>query len=627
MDNMQQVMRLTRTMALLLFTLLGTGVTHAEEGSDFTFNEGVRYSQWVTRSRINDFYANKTAVGFAVYDGDGRMVTPRVDGRMTLDYVPGLVAKSVIENVQYYAQFAWADSWAMPFFLSIADYGNNFYDKYASVGGSLDDLNAAKLFFGLHELTRAGGAYASCSIASKTDGNARKALGTAMSGIIHHNGSYRIGNGTDAYKAGHTSVLGGWYHKAFYEDEMWLDGSYMGPALFAQLINYSGSTKNIGDDWSVVANQIQALWEMCWDDADRLPYHAFAASPHEGYSSTWKGYAPTKGVYHSASYWGRACGWYLLAIVDILEQMDVAGLSTSGSYATLRGCLAELCAGIAARQDAATGCWYQVLDEDGSFFADSYNGRRYDATYNYTESSASALFAAGMMKAIRKGYISGEAVPTGCTDSYETIVRKAYAGIVNSFFATDGDEGVHLFGSCRSAGLGSYSMRDGSKAYYLLGGDVARVAKSEEVTEGKVLGAFILAATEYERLYQDNTVLFEKDLAPTYALEAGEGLSCPASGSGTAVSYQWYKDGKKIADATEASYLPTASGRYYCQATADGKVVTSSVATVTCAATGVEAVGAAETGGARLYDAAGRRVKTAGRGVTVRKGGKVASSR
>ena len=126
----------------------------------------------------------------------------------------------------------------------------------------------------------------------------------------------------------------------------------------------------------------------------------------------------------------------------------------------------------------------------------------------------------------------------------------ASLSIVNSFFATDGDEGVHLFGSCRSAGLGSYSMRDGSKAYYLLGGDVARVAKSEEVTEGKVLGAFILAATEYERLYQDNTVLFEKDLAPTYALETGEGLSCPASGSGTAVSYQWYKDGKKIADAT-----------------------------------------------------------------------------
>ena len=68
------------------------------------------------------------------------------------------------------------------------------------------------------------------------------------------------------------------------------------------------------------------------------------------------------------------------------------------------------------------------------------------------------------------------------------------------------------------------SNRDGSKAYYLLGNDVVVVEKDEQQTEGKVLGAFILAATEYEKLYQDNTVLLESEpleVADTDALVSG----------------------------------------------------------------------------------------------------------
>ena len=590
-------------LILLVLTLTNYMEVKAVDTSDFTFNSGVRYSQWVTKSRIGSYTANTTKNGFAVYDAQGNKLSGRTDGKSELDYVPGLVAKAIIENVQYYSQYPWAQSWSLPFFYSIADYGNAFYNKYKSTYGSLDDLNAAKVFFGLYELTNTGGAYASNNVvtsASTTKAHAQEALRRAMEGengnegIIKHNSDRRIENNTPAYLAGHTIVEGGWWHKTAYANEMWLDGSYMGPALFAQLHNYNGSDI-IGDDWTIVYRQIQALWEMCWNSTDKLLYHAFSAKSKDNYSATWAGFDPDNGVFHSASYWGRACGWYFLALIDILEQMDKAGLSNTTNYATLKSHLSDLAAGLAARQDATTGCWYQLLDEDGTFHTSTYNnGENHSDTYNYIESSASALFTAGYLKAMRLGYLSGSTVPTGCSKNYETIAKDGYKGLVNNFFAIDGNEGVHIFGSCRSAGLGnknssagSSNYRDGSKAYYLLGGDVTREAKASNitnrVTEGKALGGFILAATEYERAYQNNMVLFEKDLAPTYSLTAGDKITCPASGSGASITYQWYKDGSAVDGATSATIEPAASGSYYCTATSGTTTIQSSTTDVTVA--------------------------------------------
>ena len=564
------MMRRYMCMALTALMMLWSSAQMMAQGeSDFTFNPGVRYSQWVTKSRMNDFYRNKTQDGFAVYDAEGKKVK---NGQSVADYVPGLVAKAIVENVQYYSQYEWAQSWTLPFFYSMADYANSGFSWFPSTGGSLDNLNAAKMHFGLYELTNTGGAYAANKVAQKTKSSAQSVLSKAMQGFKDHNNKYKIGTGTSAYKAGHEIVNGGWWHKSQYQDEMWLDGSYMGPALFAQLHNYNGSDI-IGDDWTIVYRQIQALWEMCWNPEYQLLYHAFSADGHDTYSNTWAGYNPAGGVYHSASYWGRAEGWFLLALVDILEQMESSTLtSTLTLTGTLKKHLEELAAGLAMWQDEETGCWYQLLDEDDTYYADKYNKASYPKTYNYLESSASALFAAGLMKAIRLGYLS-EA-------DYGLVARKAYAGLINTFMADDGEDGVHLFGSCRSAGLGTWSVRDGSKPYYLLGSDVVKVEKDEMVTEGKVLGAFIMAATEYEQLYQDNTVLMEKDLAPEYDIKKGETIDCSASGSGSTITYQWYRNGLAVEGAQSSTIAPQQPGRYYCTATADGKMVQTSITNV-----------------------------------------------
>lgn len=557
---------------------------------DFSFNDGVRYSQWLIDSRINNYYANTTSCGFAVYDY-GCYDSPAIErktGKNNLDYVEGLVAKSIIEASQYYSQFAWAQCFAEPWFHSIREYGNTFAGKVKTGGGSLDDLNAVKLYLPLREMTRQGGMYAD----DYTYDNTTTALNAAITGLKAHNNSYVIKDGEMlAQMAGH-DVAGGWWHKSAYHNQMWLDGSYMGPALFAELINYSGMTNNISsNDWSLVIRQFVILHDLCWNDDDHLPYHAFAAdggTNTSSHSDTWAGLSSTPPYcFHSASYWGRAAGWYFLALVDVLEQMQKAGLTLSEGYERMKGYLTEMAEGLKARQDEITGCWYQILDKTDDYTASEYdNGKSHSQTANYLESSATALFTAAYFKAIRLGLIDG--------NDYKQVAEKAYKGMISQFFAPDGNGGVHIFGSCLSAGLGGNGdkykvgkerLRDGSNAYYLLGYDVSKVKKSQKKTEGKVMGAFIMAATEYERA-NEKTLLFAYDLAPTYSINSGQKINAMAYGNTASgeISYQWYRmdGGQAIAQngANGNNFAPSSSGYYFCEASLGETKVKTRIAAV-----------------------------------------------
>lgn len=576
-------------LLLLLPCLSVIGVKAADSNGGVKFNSGVRYSQWAINSRANDFYANTTPFGLATYKADGSTNKERKDTKGKLDYVPGLVAKSMIEAADYYQGFDWSKPW----FLSVKEYGDAYCQKVPYGGGSLDDLNAVKLYIGLFNNTNA----------TKTDkSNAQTAIGLAQKGLVAHNNSNSIQSGTLAEKAGYT-VLGGWFHKTAYNNQMWLDGAYMGSALLAQIINFNGTGSNVFGsttaDWDMVTKQLNIVWNMCWNANDKLMYHAFEANAGTGTSSshadTWAGLNGKTEPYtfHSAAYWGRANAWYLMALVDVLEAMQKAGQESTTNYTTLKQHLADLAAGIAARQDSKTGGWYQVMDKDASFTASSYNsnwsGKPASVT-NYIETSATAIFAAAYFKAVRLGLLS-----TSPCD-YKTIAKNAFEGLVNNYTYLDANGDMQIWGSCRSAGLGGGTgtdyaakgkkYRDGSNEYYLLGYDVPMVKQSDKITEGKVLGGFIMAATEYERAYQNQDskqILFARDLAPNYNFSTTPGtLDATAYGNGNGtVSYQWYKDNAKIANATSATYTPTESGSYYCIATANGNTIKTSATNVT----------------------------------------------
>lgn len=562
-------------------------------GVKVTFNPAVRYSQWAINSRANDFYANTTKCGMATIK-DGK-VSNSSFGKSTLDYVPGLVAKSMIEAADYYQGFDWSKPW----FLSVKEYGDKYCQKVPNGGGSLDDLNAVKLYIGLYNNINA----------TETDkNNAKTAIGLAQAGLVAHNKSNSIQSGTLAGDA----VIGGWFHKTAYNNQMWLDGAYMGSALLAQIVNFNGTGSNVfgsttTTNWDMVFKQLNIVWNMCWNSTDKLMYHAFEANAGTGTSNshadTWAGLnGKTKPyTFHSAAYWGRANAWYLMALVDVLEAMQKAGQEKTTNYTTLKQHLADLAAGIAARQDVTTGGWYQVMDKDASFKATSYNsnwsGKPASVT-NYIETSATAIFAAAYFKAVRCGLLESTT-----QYDYKTIAKNAFEGLVNNYTYLDANGDMQIWGSCRSAGLGGGTgtdyaakgkkYRDGSNEYYLLGNDVPMVKQSEGITEGKVLGGFIMAATEYERAYQnqDNKqILFARDLASSYNFTANAGtLDATAYGNGP-VSYQWYKDGKAITDATSATFTPTVAGKYYCIATANGKsagdnTIQTSTTTVTIANT------------------------------------------
>lgn len=450
-----------------------------------TFDESVRYSKLVMDSRLSDFYANTKQMGFNVYDAQGTKVKSSANAsNLKLDYVPGLVGKAVLEAADYYSSkdAASARSW----YLTIENYGNAYYASVPTSGGSLDDLNAVKIYTQLYGLSQ--GSFATVANGS-TPSNAVTALQRAAQGLKAHDASYSIAASTMS------DAAGGWYHKSSYPNQLWLDGQYMGPALLAQIValnacNGSGDVvaHDFTDPWNTIMKQFDITWRYLWNDETGLLYHAFSATPTASTSSAAWGEA---GVYHSKEYWGRAEGWYFLALVDVLEQMQLAGLTASADYATLRGYLNKVAAGLAVKQDAVTGCWYQLLNHDGSFSADTYKGKKYNAVSNYIESSATAIFIAAYLKGQRLGLYDAD---------YSSVATKAYKGFVEQFLVDDGNGGVHIIGSCRSAGLCGSNNRDGSAAYYLLGPDVSVVTANDRQTEGKVLGAFILAAVEYERM-------------------------------------------------------------------------------------------------------------------------------
>lgn len=569
-------------LSLMLLCFCAIGAKAADTNGSVKFNPAVRYSQWAINSRAHDFYANTTPFGLATYNADGTINKQRNDTKKKLDYVPGLVAKSMIEAANYYQGFDWSKPW----FLSVKEYGDTYYQNVPDAGGSLDDLNAVKLYIGLYNNKNA-----------TEKNNYKTAISRAQTGLVAHNKSYSIQAGTLAGDA----VVGGWFHKTAYNNQMWLDGAYMGSALLAQIVNFNGTGNYVFGsttaDWDMVFKQLNIVWNMCWNANDKLMYHAFEANAGTGTSNshadTWAGLNGNTKPYtfHSAAYWGRANAWYLMALVDVLEAMQKAGQENTTNYTTLKQHLADLAAGIAARQDSKTGGWYQVMDKNASFTASSYNsnwsGKPASVT-NYIETSATAIFAAAYFKAVRLGLLS-----TSPYD-YKTIAKNAFEGLVNNYTYLDANGDMQIWDSCRSAGLGGGTgtdyaakgkkYRDGSNEYYLLGYDVPMVSKTEGKTEGKVLGGFIMAATEYERAYQNQDskqILFARDLAPRYDFTTTAGkLDATAYGDGT-VSYQWYKDGEAIANATTATYTPTVTGKYYCVATANGNTITTSATNVT----------------------------------------------
>jgi unsaturated rhamnogalacturonyl hydrolase len=251
------------------------------------------------------------------------------------------------------------------------------------------------------------------------------------------------------------TASGGFWHKGVYPDQMWLDGLYMGCPFYAQHAMGSGDDAAFGD----IVHQLTLVHEHTRDPKTGLLYHGWDESRAEAWAD------PRTGC--SRSFWGRAIGWYAMALVDVLDF-----LPEPRQRAIVAALLRDTLDAVVRVQDDS-GVWWQVLDQG-------------DRVGNYLESSSSCMFAYALAKGAHQGHL-----PT----DRGRLAARAYAAIVDRFvrIAPDGD--VTLAGTCRGAGLGpapaGKPYRDGSFEYY--------VQEPVVTNDHHGVGAFLLASAELER--------------------------------------------------------------------------------------------------------------------------------
>ena len=252
---------------------------------------------------------------------------------------------------------------------------------------------------------------------------------------------------------------GGFWHKERYTHQMWLDGIYMASPFYAECAKLFGEPEASFDD---IAKQFHLIDEHTYDAKTGLNYHGWDAAKIQPWAN------PATGC--SSNFWGRALGWYAMALVDTLDYFPTNHPARPQIIATLK----KLSAGVVKFQDAKTGLWWQVMDQGGR-------------QGNYLEATASAMFVYALAKGANHGYLSRDYVPA---------IEKGYASIINNLIKPAGDKSWSLTKCCSVAGLGGSpsngKMRDGSFNYYI----------SEPIVTNdlKGVGPFILAGIEMQQL-------------------------------------------------------------------------------------------------------------------------------
>jgi unsaturated rhamnogalacturonyl hydrolase len=245
---------------------------------------------------------------------------------------------------------------------------------------------------------------------------------------------------------------GGFWHKQIYPHQMWLDGLYMGSPFLAEYAATFGEPATLDD----VALQFILMEKHARDEKTGLLYHAW----DESHQQRWCD--PATG--RSRFFWGRAEGWYAMALVDALDFFP----KDHPKRAELIAILSRLAEAIVKVQDPFDGVWYQILDQP-------------TREKNYQEASVTTMFAYALLKGVRQGYLDPK---------YRAAGRKAYDGAVTRFVEVDAQGQVHIRSICIVAGLGGTPYRDGSYEYY--------VGERVGSDDPKGVGPFILASLENE---------------------------------------------------------------------------------------------------------------------------------
>ncbi len=237
---------------------------------------------------------------------------------------------------------------------------------------------------------------------------------------------------------------GGFWHKAWYRNQMWLDGLYMAGPFAARF----GAAFNKPAFFDMDVHQAELMEEKTRDARTGLWYHAWDYEKRQPWAD------PKTGRSHE--FWGRSMGWVPVAL---LNELDFLPAGHPGRQRLAR-IACDLLRALAPYQDEETGLWHQVVDKKGK-------------PGNWVETSCTCLYTAALCKAVRTGILDKQ---------YLSAARKGVQGVIDRLGR---DENGLLIGNiCVGTGVGDY-------AFYC--------NRPTSVNDLHGVGAFLLMCAEAQR--------------------------------------------------------------------------------------------------------------------------------
>lgn len=313
-------------------------------------------------------------------------------------------------------------------------YVDSYIDEEGNIKGyikdsyNIDDINTGKVLFFAYEQTK--------------NEKYRKAIELLMNQLRNHP---------------RTKSRNFW-HKEIYPNQIWLDGLYMAQPFYMTYDTMFGNKENYSD----IIEQFKNVRTYLYDDKKLLYYHAYDEAKIQPWADKETG--------HSPNFWLRAMGWYLMALIDTMEELAV---EASAENVQLEVLFQEAIIGILKYQDTKSKLFFQVID-------------RPEVEGNYLETSGSAMVAYAILKACSMEVLQKE--------EYQKIGEDILFALIDSKLIEE-DGMLMLKDICSVAGLGPGTARDGSVAYYL----------SEPVVcdDQKGTGAFMMAYARMLMLKQE----------------------------------------------------------------------------------------------------------------------------
>ncbi|HLO29296.1 MAG TPA: glycoside hydrolase family 88 protein, partial [Anaerolineales bacterium] len=209
---------------------------------------------------------------------------------------------------------------------------------------------------------------------------------------------------------------GGFWHKKIYPHQIWLDGTYMAGPFLAEYARCFDEPELLED----AIDQILMIEERARDPKTDLLYHAWDESKQQRWAD------PITGC--SQYFWGRAVGWYMMALVDVLDHLP----KEQARRPALVAILERTARALVRVQDEETGLWHQILDLP-------------DRQGNYLEASASAMFVYAFARGVHEGYLAQD---------FLFSARRGYHGLLENLIKIDAQGWLTLEKVCGGAGLG-----------------------------------------------------------------------------------------------------------------------------------------------------------------------------